>query len=88
MTLASLSTSDWHARAASLRYETRHFIDGKFVDSVKKGRFTVVNPATGAPLCEVSAGTARGHRSRGGGGQARFAARECGAAWRRGTAWR
>jgi len=57
MTLASLSTSDWHARAASLRYETRHFIDGKFVDSVKKGRFTVVNPATGAPLCEVSAGT-------------------------------
>jgi gamma-glutamyl-gamma-aminobutyraldehyde dehydrogenase len=57
MTLASLSTSDWHARAASLRYETRHFIDGKFVDSVKKGRFTVVNPATGAPLSEVSAGT-------------------------------
>jgi len=57
MTLASLSTSDWHARAASLRYETRHFIDGKFVDSVKKGRFTVVNPATGSPLCEVSAGT-------------------------------
>ena len=57
MTLASLSTSDWHARAAGLRYETRHFIDGRFVDSVKKGRFTVVNPATGAPLCEVSAGT-------------------------------
>ena len=57
MTLASLSTSDWHARGSSLRYETRHFIDGKFVDSVKKGRFTVVNPATGAPLCEVSAGT-------------------------------
>src|ERR1035438_5517600 len=58
MTLASLSTADWHARAASLRYETRHFIDGKFVDSVAKGRFTVVNPATGSPLCEVSAGTA------------------------------
>ena len=58
MTLASLSTADWHARAASLRYETRHFIDGKFVDSVAKGRFAVVNPATGSPLCEVSAGTA------------------------------
>jgi gamma-glutamyl-gamma-aminobutyraldehyde dehydrogenase len=57
MTLASLSTSDWQARAARLRYETRHFIDGKYVDSVKKGRFTVINPATGAPLCEVSAGT-------------------------------
>jgi gamma-glutamyl-gamma-aminobutyraldehyde dehydrogenase len=57
MNLASLSTSDWHARAKNLRYETGHFIDGKFVDSVAKGRFTVVNPATGAPLCEVSAGT-------------------------------
>jgi gamma-glutamyl-gamma-aminobutyraldehyde dehydrogenase len=55
--LASLSTSDWQARAARVRYETRHFIDGKFVDSAAKGRFTVVNPATGSPLCEVSAGT-------------------------------
>jgi gamma-glutamyl-gamma-aminobutyraldehyde dehydrogenase len=57
MTLASLSTSDWQARATRVRYETRHFIDGKYVDSSKKGRFTVINPATGAPLCEVSAGT-------------------------------
>ena len=57
MNLASFSTSDWQARAARVRYETRHFIDGKFVDSVKKGRFTVVNPATGSRLCEVSAGT-------------------------------
>src|SRR5882672_9031251 len=58
MTLASLSTADWHARAAAVRYETGHFIDGRFVDSAAKGRFTVVNPATGSPLCEVSAGTA------------------------------
>ncbi|HEX4152650.1 MAG TPA: aldehyde dehydrogenase [Steroidobacteraceae bacterium] len=57
MTLTSLSTGDWQARAARVRYETRHFIDGKYVDSVKKGRFTVTNPATGSPLCEVSAGT-------------------------------
>src|ERR1700739_571071 len=57
MSLASLTISDWQARAGRVRYETRHFIDGKFVDSVKKGRFTVVNPATGAPLAEVSAGT-------------------------------
>jgi gamma-glutamyl-gamma-aminobutyraldehyde dehydrogenase len=57
MTLASLSTSDWQARASRIRYETRHFIDGKYVDSSKKGRFTVTNPATGAALCEVSAGT-------------------------------
>src|ERR1700687_5160153 len=58
MTLASLSTGDWHTRAAAVRYETGHFIDGKFVDATAKGRFTVVNPATGSPLCEVSAGTA------------------------------
>ncbi len=70
MNLASLTTSDWQARAAGVRYETRHFIDGKFVDSVAKGRFTVVNPATGAPLCEVSAGTVGGYRSGGGRGQA------------------
>jgi gamma-glutamyl-gamma-aminobutyraldehyde dehydrogenase len=56
MTLASLTTRDWHARAANVRYEKGHFIDGHFVDSVAKGRFTVVNPATGEPLCEVSAG--------------------------------
>ena len=58
MNLTSLTTKDWHARAAAVRYETRHFIDGKYVDSIAGGRFTVVNPATGAPLCEVSAGTA------------------------------
>jgi gamma-glutamyl-gamma-aminobutyraldehyde dehydrogenase len=57
MTLASLNTGDWQARASRIRYETRHFIDGKYVDSAKKGRFTVINPATGAALCEVSAGT-------------------------------
>jgi acyl-CoA reductase-like NAD-dependent aldehyde dehydrogenase len=58
MNLTSLTTKDWHARATAVRYETRHFIDGQYVDSVARGRFTVVNPATGTPLCEVSAGTA------------------------------
>jgi acyl-CoA reductase-like NAD-dependent aldehyde dehydrogenase len=57
MNLTSLDTKEWHARAARLRFETRHFIDGQFVDSAAKGRFTVTNPATGQPLCEVSAGT-------------------------------
>ncbi|HEX4243129.1 MAG TPA: aldehyde dehydrogenase [Steroidobacteraceae bacterium] len=57
MNLTSLATKDWHARAKSARYETRHFIDGKFVDSIGGGRFTVTNPATAEPLCEVSAGT-------------------------------
>jgi acyl-CoA reductase-like NAD-dependent aldehyde dehydrogenase len=57
MNLTSLDAKEWHARATKLRYETGHFIDGHFVDSLAKARFTVINPATGEPLCEVSAGT-------------------------------
>jgi gamma-glutamyl-gamma-aminobutyraldehyde dehydrogenase len=58
MSLLSLSTADWHDRARKLRYETRHFIDGNYVDSVGGQRLTVTNPATGEALCEVSAGSA------------------------------
>jgi gamma-glutamyl-gamma-aminobutyraldehyde dehydrogenase len=58
MNLSSFNTQDWHAHAARMRYETRHFIDGEFTDSVARQRFAVVNPATGKPLCEVSAGAA------------------------------
>jgi len=58
MTTQSPSTAEWHVRAATLKYETRHFIDGQFVDSAAGGRLTVVNPATGMALCEVAAGTA------------------------------
>jgi len=58
MSLLSLSTSDWHERAKKIQFETRHFIDGEYVDSLAGGRLTVVNPATGLALCEVSAGAA------------------------------
>ena len=58
MNLMELTKNDWHQRAAKLRYETRHFIDGRYVDSVAGGRFKVVNPATAQVLCEVSAGAA------------------------------
>ena len=58
MSLLDLKTADWHARASKLAFETRHFIDGAFVDSVKGGRFSVINPATATVLCEVSAGEA------------------------------
>ena len=88
MNLTSLTTKDWHARAAGVRYETRHFIDGKFVDSVARGRFTVVNPATGAPLCEVSAGTAADIDARRRSRQAQLLRRGSGAARRRASAWR
>jgi acyl-CoA reductase-like NAD-dependent aldehyde dehydrogenase len=57
MNLAMLTPQDWHARAATLRYDTGHFIDGDSVESQDRGRFTVINPATLEPLCEVSAGT-------------------------------
>jgi gamma-glutamyl-gamma-aminobutyraldehyde dehydrogenase len=48
---------EWHARAKALRYATGHFIDGEHVQALAGGRFTVVNPATLEPLCEVAAGT-------------------------------
>ena len=47
--------ADWQKLAAGFRYETGHFIDGKHV-AAKGPRFTVVNPATAEPLCEVAAG--------------------------------
>jgi gamma-glutamyl-gamma-aminobutyraldehyde dehydrogenase len=63
MTLATAQGHDrerWQALAvaARARLETRLFIDGRFVDAVRGGRFQTINPATGAPLAEVSAGTA------------------------------
>jgi acyl-CoA reductase-like NAD-dependent aldehyde dehydrogenase len=53
---SDMTRDDWHASAAKLRFETRHFINGEFVDSADGARICVVNPATGSPLCEVSAG--------------------------------
>ena len=50
-------SSDWHTRAKALRYATGHFIDGDHVEALARGRFSVVNPATLEPLCEVAAGT-------------------------------
>lgn len=59
-TLAEHDRSRWQSVAtqAQKRIETRLFIDGKFVDAAKGGRFTSVNPATGETLAEMSAGTA------------------------------
>jgi gamma-glutamyl-gamma-aminobutyraldehyde dehydrogenase len=59
-TLAQHDAARWQtvAKAARARIETRLFIDGQFVDAARGGRFTTVNPATGEPLAEMSAGTA------------------------------
>ncbi len=58
-TVAGHDRGRWQAvaKAARARIETRLFIDGKFVDAAKGGRFTTVNPANGEPLAEMSAGT-------------------------------
>ena len=59
-TLTGHDRGQWKAAAAIARkrIETRLFIDGRFVDAVKGGRFTTINPANGEPLAEMSAGTA------------------------------
>ena len=53
-----LTIRDWHGRAAAVRYSTGHFIDGAHVGATAGKRFTVTNPATLEPLCEVAAGNA------------------------------
>jgi gamma-glutamyl-gamma-aminobutyraldehyde dehydrogenase len=60
MTMNALPSTkaEWHARAKALRYETRHFINGAYVDSQDGARLAVINPATGVELTTVSAGSA------------------------------
>ena len=59
-TLAGHDRVRWHAAAAKARntIETRLYIDGRFVDAAKGGRFTTIDPANGEPLAEMAAGTA------------------------------
>jgi gamma-glutamyl-gamma-aminobutyraldehyde dehydrogenase len=60
MTMNALPSTkaEWHTRAKALRYETRHFINGAYVDSQDGARLAVINPATGVELTTVSAGSA------------------------------
>lgn len=51
-----LTRDDWHQRAASLRPEGRHFIDGEFVAAASGAVFDKFNPATGATLAQVARG--------------------------------
>jgi acyl-CoA reductase-like NAD-dependent aldehyde dehydrogenase len=50
----SLDTAGWHKFASTLKYETRNFIDGSFVDSQSGGRFAAINPVNNLPIAEVS----------------------------------
>jgi gamma-glutamyl-gamma-aminobutyraldehyde dehydrogenase len=63
MSLQALAGHDrgrWQAvaRTARTRIETRLFIDGRFVDAAKGGRFATINPSNGETLAEMSAGAA------------------------------
>ena len=47
MNLTSLDTKEWHTRATKLRYETEVISSMvRFVDSLAKGRFAVISPAS------------------------------------------
>ncbi len=53
--------STWQAAAAREleRVETRHFINGDYVDAIDGGRFDSVNPATGEVIATVAAASHR-----------------------------
>jgi len=54
---ASTYTKDfWQGKAGSLKFRTRHFIDGGYQDSADKRTFATINPATGETLAEVARG--------------------------------
>lgn len=46
--------ADWQAKAASLSFETRAFINGEFVAAADGNTLTSINPATGSVLAEVA----------------------------------
>ena len=45
---------DYRKIAANVAWETRAFIDGRFVDALSGKTFETVNPATGKPLARVA----------------------------------
>jgi len=53
-----LSRDDWQSRAAALRPEGRHFIDGQLLAARSGASFECINPATGAVLARVAQGDA------------------------------
>jgi len=54
----SLDRSALEREAALLKFETRNFIDGRFVDAQSGETFPCVNPANAKPFCEVAHSTA------------------------------
>lgn len=54
-----LSRDALHAASTRLRFETRNFIDGEFVEARGGQRFENINPATGDVLCSVASSDGR-----------------------------
>ena len=52
------TTIDWRARAQSLKFRNGVYIDGKFRDAAKGGRFETINPANAEVLTAVARATA------------------------------
>src|SRR5436305_13472961 len=50
--------TDLHKSASEIRFETRAFIGGKFVDAQSGKTFETINPATGQVLARVAEGDA------------------------------
>lgn len=48
-------TKNYEARAKELEFETRAFIDGKYVNAVSGKTFPTINPATGEIITQVTA---------------------------------
>jgi gamma-glutamyl-gamma-aminobutyraldehyde dehydrogenase len=52
----SATSPDFGAIARSIEYETKAFINGKFVDAASGKSFETINPATGKALVSIAAG--------------------------------
>src|SRR5579863_1286815 len=46
----------WHERARTLSFQTKAFIDGRYVDAASGATFDSINPATGKLLARVASG--------------------------------
>lgn len=52
--MLDLTHKDWRLKAASLKFSTQAFIDGKFTNAISGKTFESINPATGAVLAHVA----------------------------------
>ena len=49
-----MTNSNHKTIASKLKFESRAFINGKYVDAIEGNKFNTINPATGEVLCEVA----------------------------------